>query len=255
MSIKKISEDFYRGFSISVDGANIALVYSGAFKALETMEPDTATTARMSLQKLFASHGAVIGDLNTTPPAIKQLLGSVNIERTGFDFPTYLFPAPVLDSMAKIPCFDNCIWDTKAFTNVVATPLVELPSKLARNPREYMKKQGLPSDHVPIEVVLNVRADKVRILAYNVADPVLWAQHYPLAGEGFALDVASEQARIDKLFAQISEYVSQYDYVFLQEVPHALTVRLISSFECQTVDMQSEQIVENVSQLVLITKN
>ena len=244
-----LNNPFFSGFSITINELKVALVYMNAFKAIDEYGVDESKDTRRALKQLFEEHAVVIGDMNSTPFAIQKELTTYGLVRQMQRFPTYLFPAHNLQGAADIPCFDNAIWDSSRVMNLVAKPLVTLPLKITHNPRDLIKKLGLVSDHVPIEVKLEGKT----IVAFNVADPLLWSQYYPSAGQGFELTLEAEEIRQQKIFNILKGYADDYDVIFLQEVPAVLAETIKHAYpNAEVIDMQSSVELEHPSKLVLL---
>lgn len=254
-NVAKLTTNFFRGFSVDIDGFSIAGIYSNALKSIQDYGPEEAKANRRDLQKLFSQHGLVIGDLNSSPRALQLEIQLYGLSLEHFDKPTYLFPAPDNHSSVRIPCFDNAVWNPSMIDSVGYETIVELPEFYDGNPRDLIKARGLLSDHVPIKATLRKGELTCRVISHNVADPLLWSQYYPLAGNGFAPDIESDVVRQSALLEAICDYHKHSEIVFLQEVPFSLSKRIRESFPtAQMIDMQSELTVEYPSQIVVITR-
>jgi hypothetical protein len=246
-----LNNPFFSGFSITIDDIKVALAYMNAFKAIDDYGVDESKETRRALKLLFTEHAVVIGDMNSSPFAIQKELNTYGLTRQMHRFPTYLFPAFELQGATDIPCFDNVIWDTSQVKNLITKPLVVLPIKVSHNPRDLIEELGLVSDHVPIEITFS----GISMAAFNVADPILWSQYYPSAGQGFTLTLEAEKIRQDKLLALVTMYKDKYDVVFLQEVPSKLANTIKHHFpKCEVINMQSSVELEEPSKLVLLKK-
>jgi hypothetical protein len=244
---------FFAGFSVEVEGIRIAFAYFNAFKSISGLDVDQAKATRKELKQLFDTHAVVTGDMNSTPRAIQVELNMYQSPRKLFDFPTYLFPADATGETLTVPCFDNFVWDAARVESVSAKPLIELPNEVNVNPRSLIAKNGCLSDHVPVSAIVTSKNRSLNIMIFNVADPTLWYQYYPNAGNGFQLDQASESERQDLLYGYICEQALVYDILFLQEVPSILATRLGAQFQSlRVIDMISAVEVEAVSKLVLL---
>ncbi len=250
--MRVIINDFFSGFSVDLESLRVALVYMNAFKAIDEYGVEEGKEVRRALKQLFEQHAVVVGDMNSSPFAIQKELNTLGLQREMHRFPTYLFPAYDLQGSADIPCFDNAIWDKSRISELTTRPLLELPLKVNKNPRDLMKELGLLSDHIPLEVTFSGH----NIVAFNVADPLLWSQYYPNSGQGFELTLEAEETRQQKLLTMVREYVSKYDVVFLQEVPTALAEDIKKAYpHAEIINMQSSVELESPSKLVLLEHN
>lgn len=252
MQITELQTTFYSGFSLQIDKLRFAFVYMNALKSIDSYDVEEGKEIRHMLRQLFMEHALVTGDLNSTPFAIEKELGLYGVKRWLYTKPTYLFPGHELRVSADIPCFDNAVWDPVQLQNLSYKTLVKLPKTTSRNPRNLIKDMGLVSDHVPIEIII---PETLSAVAFNVADPILWSQYYPNAGQGFELTFEAEKVRQTKIFDLVQDYVREYDVVFLQEVPSELAKRLKNKYShAMMLSMQTSVAVQNPSQLVLITR-
>jgi hypothetical protein len=254
--VEILSDPSYAGFEITIYKTKIAFVYCQAFKALREMTGSDAAVRRKTLELLFDEHDIVIGDINSPLSQIKRILDPNGILRNVSEHPSYLYPSPNPGDKAEIPSFDHVIWDPRTITRVQSRTATPLPRTIQGDPRAFMGKQNIPSDHVPISAQVETVNGDFSLCAYNVADPLFWSAMYPGAGQGFSLDHDDEARRQARLLEQITTFTKTHDAVFLQEVPHELANKIQDQNLAPNIHVTDmpDNTDPQVSKLILLTK-
>lgn len=231
---------FYEGARVkSADFENFFLGYFRAFKSIDTLHPDQKEEVKEFLLGLAESTSFIAGDLNTTPVKLLKTFQQWGVDTVVKGRPSYLFPLEKPTDDLSIPAFDNFVVFDRQVRVDIAT-LTQLPDTLRRNPRDYMREKGIPSDHIPVVGTLRKDGAEMIVGIYNMADPVFWSGMYPGAGVGFDMSPRGEAVRQSRLMKNVETLLQGCNVVSLCEVP-SLMVKTI------------EEAAKNHGKLVLVS--
>ena len=182
-----------------------------------------AHLAKTAHRWLFDTFDVVIGDFNAQLGSMLDV--SVDaVTHASATHPSYL-PAVDYKQAAAPPSFDQAVVK-RPLSVRLATKQMWTLQRVKLNPRKQMLSRSIPSDHVPVEVVVcgtKQTAPTLRLATWNCADPWYFGAFHKsssTATTGFVPEY--EEERLGLLLRTVETLLDRNDVVGLQEVPRAI---------------------------------
>jgi len=179
--------------------------------------------AKTAHRWLFDAFDIVIGDFNAQFGSMLDV--SIDaVTHASATHPSYL-PAVDYKQAAVPPSFDQAVVKRPLSVRLAAQQMWKL-QRIKLNPRKQMLSRSIPSDHVPVEVVVcgtQQTAPTLRLATWNCADPWYFGAFHKngsTATTGFVPEY--EEDRLELILEAIETLLDRNDVVGLQEVPRAV---------------------------------
>jgi hypothetical protein len=173
---------------------------------------------------MFDSFDIVFGDLNAMFGSMLDVSVKA-ITHAHASMPSYL-PANDYHEARPAPAFDQVVVKRPLGIRLATVQMWKL-QLVKLSPRKQMISRAIPSDHVPVEAIVNGTkhgSGVLRLATWNVADPFYFGRFHrnnDVATVGFRRDLEDERLRL--VLAALETLLDRNDAITLQEVPRRIS--------------------------------